>query len=68
MTCPLCHTDSDPALSIDGVSICGACGGTCATDADGTVRVATAVDVTALDLSDLQRLRRARGGIVRPKI
>lgn len=67
IACPVCLTTHDPAAQVAAIAICGACGASLVIDATG-IRRATAADTTALDLSDLQILRRARGALARPRL
>jgi len=59
--CPVCETTAEPAAAIGGLVVCAHCGASLVvTEADGTVRRATAADTTVLSAADLQILRLAR--------
>lgn len=60
--CPVCETTAAPAATIGALAVCAHCGASLVvTEADGTVRRATAADTTGLSAADLDTLRKARG-------
>lgn len=63
--CPVCQADAEEAARIRTIAICGACGASLVVEPDGTARAAAGADTTALDVLELQELRRARGAIAR---
>jgi hypothetical protein len=67
MVCPVCTRDSDPALVIGPIAICGACGFPCHIDEAGTVTRATLRQIETLTDEEVGRLRAAVAKIRKPR-
>ncbi len=65
MTCPSCHAMAEPALTVQGVSVCARCGMTVMADG-GMWRQATFADIEPLSAAELLQLRKASAPLARP--
>jgi hypothetical protein len=67
LLCPVCDETGPPLVSLKEILLCGSCGASLVINQLGMAVQASAQHTTALDVGELQQLRKARGRIARPE-